>query len=198
MVVSVLVLVLAGCAAYGFGVSRRLRRDRLRAEQSALLIEVELERRYEQLGAFLAAVENTDLDGEQVRHLAGARSWSKAVRERELGFPAQAAAENALSAVLHAVTTEASQRADLLGDWAVHGSARDLAITEQRICGAVRVYNDNAYRLARTVGACPSSIVARLRSTTAPEPFVAAAAAAPSKATEQPTVEQGGSSQLAA
>jgi LemA protein len=169
VVVLVLVLVVLG---YVLSVVRRLARYRGLAEQSARLVDIELERRYEQLQPFLTAAESADLSGDLLRQLAGARSWSKAVRDRGLGLQAQAAAENALSAAFHAVLDDAEARRSVVGNWAFQGPAGDLTVTEKRIAGAVRVYNDTAYQLSEAVGSFPSSLVAKARSVTAPEPFV--------------------------
>ncbi|WP_415972984.1 LemA family protein [Rhodococcus sp. 077-4] len=167
--VFVLVLVVVG---YVVSVVRRLDRFSVQTEQSLRLVDVELERRHEQLGRFLTAAEATGLSNELLRQLGGARSWSRAVRDRGLGLQAQAAAENALSAAFHAVLAEAEARRTAVGDWAFQGPAGELNVTERRIAGAVRVYNDNAYRLSQAVGTFPSSLVAKSRSLTAPEPFV--------------------------
>jgi LemA protein len=69
VVVLVLVLVVLG---YVLSVVRRLARYRGLAEQSARLVDIELERRYEQLQPFLTAAESADLSGDLLRQLAGA------------------------------------------------------------------------------------------------------------------------------
>ena len=171
VIAAVLVLIVA-MVAYVAILVRRLGRYGEQTEQSLRLVDVELDRRHEQLSRFLAAAEDTGLSGDLLRQLGGARSWSKAVRDRELGLQAQAAAENALSAAFHAVLAEADARRTALGNWAFQGPAGELNVTERRIAGAVRVYNDNAYRLSQAVGSFPSSLVAKSRSLTAPEPFV--------------------------
>lgn len=171
VVAAVLVLIVL-VVGYMVIVVRRLGRYGEQTEQSLRLVDVEVERRHEQLGPFLAAAETTELSGDLLRQLGGARSWSKAVRERGLGLQAQAAAENALSAAFHAVLADADARRTALGNWAFQGPAGELNVTERRIAGAVRVYNDNAYRLSQAVGSFPSSLVAKSRSLTAPEPFV--------------------------
>ena len=172
VVVAVVVMVAVVVVGYVLIALRRLGRYSEQTEQSLRLVEVELDRRHEQLGPFLAAAEATGLSGDLLRQLGGARSWSKAVRDRSLGLQAQAAAENALSAAFHAVLADADARQNALGNWAFQGPAGELNVTERRIAGAVRVYNDNAYRLSQAVGTFPSSLVARSRSLTAPEPFV--------------------------
>lgn len=169
VVVAVLVVVVIGYVA---STVRRLGRYSEQTEQSLRLVDVELERRREQLARLLEAAEASGLSGDALRQLGGARSWSKAVRDRELGLQAQAAAENALSAAFHAVLAEADAGRNVLGNWAFQGPAGELIVTERRIAGAVRVYNDTAYRLSQAVGNFPSSIVAKSRSVTAPEPFV--------------------------
>lgn len=171
VVVAVLALVVVA-VAYVAIVSRRLDRYRRQTEQSLRLVDVELERRHEQLGPFLSAADAAGLSADLLRQLGGARSWSRAVRDRSLGLPAQAAAENALSAAFHSVLADARERPNTLGNWAFQGPAGELTVTEQRIAGAVRVYNDNAYRLSQAAGAFPASLVARSRSLAAPEPFV--------------------------
>ncbi|MGV8873197.1 MAG: LemA family protein [Rhodococcus sp. (in: high G+C Gram-positive bacteria)] len=170
-VVVVAVLVVVGIG-YVASTMRRLSRYSEQTEQSLRLVDVELERRHEQLARLLEAAENSGLSGDALRQLGGARSWSKAVRDRELGLQAQAAAENALSAAIHTVRAEAEASRSVLGNWAFQGPAGELIVTERRIAGAVRVYNDTAYRLSQAVGTFPSSIVAKSRSVTAPEPFV--------------------------
>ena len=170
VVVAVLVLVVV--VGYVLIAVRRLGRYSEQTEQSLRLVDVELDRRHEQLGPVLAAAEATGLSGDLLRQLGGARSWSKAVRDRSLGLQAQAAAENALSAAFHAVLADADARQNAWGNWSFHGPAGELNVTERRIAGAVRVYNDNAYRLSQAIGTFPSSIVARSRSLSAPEPFV--------------------------
>ena len=169
-IVTVLVLVIAVIGYVVSSASRRVRRYRDQTEQSERLVTIELERRYEQLGAFIAAADASELPAGPIRQLGGARSWSKAVRDRGLGLQARAAAENALSTAFHAVLAEAEATQNVLGNWAFQGPAGELLVTERRIAGAVRVYNDNAYRLAQEIGRFPSSLVAK--SLTTPEPFV--------------------------
>lgn len=170
VVVAVLVIIVV--VGYVVVAVRRLGRYSDQTEQSLRLVDVELDRRHEQLGPFLAAAEATGLSADLLRQLGGARSWSKAVRDRSLGLQAQAAAENALSAAFHSVLADADARRNALGNWSFQGPAGELNVTERRIAGAVRVYNDNAYRLSQAIGTFPSSLVARARSLTAPEPFV--------------------------
>jgi len=118
------VVVILGFAA---SVERRVRRYRASTAASLTLLTVELERRFVQLEPLIAAVEPSGLNSELVRQLVGARSWSKAVRERELGLPVQAAAENALSAAVHAVLSEADTRPNLKSNWAIQGPAASSA-----------------------------------------------------------------------
>ena len=171
MTVFVIAAILVVVVILGFAASveRRVRRYRASTAASLTLLTVELERRFEPL---IAAVEPSGLNSELVRQLVGARSWSKAVRERELGLPVQAAAENALSAAVHAVLSEADTRPNLKSNWAIQGPAGELGTTEQRIAGAVRVYNDNAYRLASLRSTFPTKLVAKAMKVTAPDPFV--------------------------
>lgn len=172
VIAAIVVLVLIVAAATVVSIGSTLRRYRSRTEASARLVTVELERRYEQLGAFISAAEDAGLANDRVLQLVGARSWSKAVRERALGLRAQAAAENALSVAIHDVLSEAELHTDLKGNWAFHGPAADLATTEQRISGAVRVYNDNAYALSRMTTSFPAKLVTKAKRVDAPEPFV--------------------------
>ena len=169
MTVFVIAAILVVVVILGFAASveRRVRRYRASTAASLTLLTVELERRFVQLEPLIAAVEPSGLNSELVRQLVGARSWSKAVRERELGLPVQAAAENALSAAVHAVLSEADTRPNLKSNWAIQGPAG-----EQRIAGAVRVYNDNAYRLASLRSTFPTKRVAKAMKVTAPDPFV--------------------------
>lgn len=165
------ILVLA-VLAYAASVERRVRRYRSNTAASRELVTVELERRYGQLEPFIAALESSDLDQSLVRQLVGARSWSKAVRERELGLAAQAAAENALSAAVHAVLSESDTHPSLRSNWAFQGPAGELETTEKRIAGAVRVYNDNAYKLAQLRTSFATKPMAKALKVSAPEPFV--------------------------
>lgn len=169
VIVAILVLVVV---AYTANVERRVRRYRSHTAASRQLVTVELERRYVQLEPFIAAIESSGLDQEKARQLVGARSWSKAVRDRGLGLTAQAAAENALSAAVHAVLSEADQHPKLKANWAFQGPAGDLETTEKRIAGAVRVYNDNAYALSLLRTSFPSKLVAKALKVSTPEPFV--------------------------
>ncbi|WP_206488835.1 LemA family protein [Rhodococcus sp. KRD162] len=171
VLVAILVLVIA-VVVYVAGSVRRLGRYREQTVQSLHLVDVEIERRHAQLVPFLDAAEESGLSADLLLQLSGARSWSKAVRERGLGLQTQAAAENALSAAFHSVLAEADAGRNVLGNWAFQGPAGELIVTERRIAGAVRVYNDTAYRLSQAVGTFPSSIVAKSRSVSAPEPFV--------------------------
>ncbi|MGA9870549.1 MAG: LemA family protein [Rhodococcus sp. (in: high G+C Gram-positive bacteria)] len=173
MTVFVIVAILVFAAlAYVVTVERRVRRYRSNTAASRQLVTVELERRHVQLEPLIGAVESSGLDPEVVRQLVGARSWSKAVRERGLGLPAQAAAENALSAAVHAVLSEADGLPTLKSNWAFQGPAGDLETTEKRIAGAVRVYNDNAYALAALRTSLGTKPVAAAMKVSAPEPFV--------------------------
>ncbi|WP_072803826.1 LemA family protein [Rhodococcoides yunnanense] len=169
VILAILVLVVL---AYAASVERRVRRYRSHTAASRALVTVELERRYVQLEPFIAAVDSSGMDQEKVRQLVGARSWSKAVRDRGLGLGAQAAAENALSAAVHAVLAESHQHPKLKANWAFQGPAGDLETTEKRIVGAVRVYNDNAYALSLIRASFPSKVVAAMLKVTSPEPFV--------------------------
>ncbi|WP_338886664.1 LemA family protein [Rhodococcus sovatensis] len=165
------ILVLA-VLAYAASVERRVRRCRSTTVASRELVTVELERRHGQLEPLIAAIESSDLDQSLVRQLVGARSWSKAVRERGLGLAAQAAAENALSAAVHAVLAESDMHPSLRSNWAFQGPAGDLETTEKRIAGAVRVYNDNAYKLAQLRTSFSTKPMAKALKVSAPEPFV--------------------------
>lgn len=168
IVAIVVVLVLA----YTVSVERRIRRFRSHTAASRQLVTVELDRRYTQLEPLIAAIEPSGMDQDAVRQLVGARSWSKAVRERGLGLTSQAAAENALSAAVHTVLAESDRHPKLKSNWAFQGPAGDLETTEKRIAGAVRVYNDNAYRLSLLRTSFPSKFVAKALKIDAPEPFV--------------------------
>lgn len=169
--VIVAILVLA-VLAYAASVERRVRRYRSNTAASRQLVTVELERRYVQLDPFIAAVESSGLDQDLVRQLVGARSWSKAVRDKNLGLQAQAAAENALSAAVHAVLSESDTHPKLRSNWAFQGPAGDLETTEKRIAGAVRVYNDNAYALAQLRSSFATKPMATVLKVVPPEPFV--------------------------
>nr|WP_296773242.1 LemA family protein [Rhodococcus sp. (in: high G+C Gram-positive bacteria)] len=168
--VIVAILVLA-VLVYASTIERRVRRYRSNTAASRHLVTVEVERRYIQLEPFIAAIDSSGLDPEAVRQLVGARSWSKAVRDRGLGLGAQAAAENALSAAVHTVLSEADTHPKLKSNWAFQGPAGDLETTEKRIAGAVRVYNDNAYKLALLRSSFSTKFMAKALKVTDPEPF---------------------------
>lgn len=172
VVVTIVVFVVLVLFGYVASTVRRLGRYSEQTEQSLRLVVVELERRHQQLVPFLEAAEALGMSADAVRQLGGARSWSRAVRDRGLGLSAQAAAENALSAAFHAVLAEADAGRNVLGNWAFQGPAGELTVTERRIGGAVRVYNGTAHRLSQAIAAFPSSIVAKSLSMTEPEPFV--------------------------
>ncbi|SNS68925.1 LemA family protein [Rhodococcoides kyotonense] len=169
VIVAILVVLVL---AYVASVERRIRRYRSNTAASRQLVTVELDRRYVQLEPLIASIESSGMDQDAVRQLVGARSWSKAVRERGLGLTSQAAAENALSVAVHAVLAESDRHPKLKSNWAFQGPAGDLETTEKRIAGAVRVYNDNAYRLSLLRTSFPSKYVAKALKVTTPEPFV--------------------------
>ncbi len=171
-VIGVVLVVVAVLAVYVASVAQRVRLYKSSTAASRQLVIIELERRYAQLEPFIAAAESSGLNGESVRQLVGARSWSKAVRERGLELPTQAAAENALSAAVHEVFSESDSHPTVKSTWAFQGPAGDLAVTEKRITGAVRVYNDNADKLASLRNSYPTKPVAKAMKVTTPDLFV--------------------------
>jgi LemA protein len=176
VIVAILVVAALLVVGYVVAVERRVRRYKSNTAASRHLVTVELERRHVQLEPFIAAVDSSGLDQELVRQLVGARSWSKAVRDKGMGLPAQAAAENALSAAVHSVLSDSDAHPKLRSNWAFQGPANDLEMTEKRIAGAVRVYNDNAYKLSLVRTSFPTKFLAKALDVTSPEPFVERAA----------------------
>lgn len=121
----------------------RVRRTRTNLAASRGLLEVELERRYEQTGVLVAAARSAGMGSGAVTPLVGARSFVVGVRAAGLTLGEQAGAENALSAALHRVAT-AAEDPRFRNDWAVQRPTLDLQVTAQRLVGAARVYNDHA------------------------------------------------------
>ncbi len=73
---------------------------------------------------------------------------------------------------MHTVLSEADNHPTLKSNWAFQGPASDLEMTEKRIVGAVRVYNDNAYKLEALRTSFATSFMAKTLKVTTPDPFV--------------------------
>ncbi|QBJ95937.1 LemA family protein [Rhodococcus sp. ABRD24] len=139
---------------------RRLRRTESTARAALALVHVELDRRYEYIpGLVLASAETVGRD--LVSTVSGARALAMRVREENLDLCQQAGAESALSAALQSLLGTARCYPALRHDWAFVRPAGELELTEERLAGAVRVYNDLARRLNHAVCTPPTSVVAR-------------------------------------
>lgn len=147
---------------------RRLRRAADTAQAALILLEAELDRRRDIVPDAVRAAAAGDLDREVVNQLVGARTWSAMLREENFDLPARAAAENALSVAVNDLARVARFTPSLTGDWSFHGPARDLDVVEQRIAGAIKVYN----RHADSVGRMARGPLGRLAGVAVPELFV--------------------------
>lgn len=141
---------------------RRLRRSEATLDASRHLLEAELTRRYAQTDGLVSAARAAGMDSAVVAPLAGARSLAIGVRDQGLTLGEQAGSENALSVALHRVIVEALHDPKHKNDWTIQRPVLDLQITEERIAGAARVYNDHAARINVLVGKVPAGAVARI------------------------------------
>lgn len=139
---------------------RRLRRAGARADAALTLVYVELDRRYEYVPALALAAAAT-VGRDLVAPVTGARAMAMRVREENLGPGRQAGAEKALSAAVQAVLDVGRRYPQLRSDWAFVRPAHELELIDQRLTGAVRVYNDQARALGRLRRTFPLRIVAR-------------------------------------
>ena len=138
---------------------RRLRRAASSVDTSLRLLHAELDRRYEYVpGLVLVAAETVGRD--LVAPVTGARSLAMRVREENLDLRRQAGAEKALSDALQSVLASGRRYPQLAHDWAFARPAHELEVTEQRLAGAVRVYNEQARTLNALRATFPTSVVA--------------------------------------
>jgi LemA protein len=159
-VVAVVAVVLI--VAWVASVFRRLRRFEGNLTASRALLDVELTRRCDQAPELIAAARAAALPSEILAPLVGARSLAVALREQGMSLGEQAGSENALSVALHRLMFEVECNSNVKHDWAIQRPALELKMTEQRIIGAARVYNDSAAAVNRLVRSVPAGLVARL------------------------------------
>ncbi|MFC4604915.1 LemA family protein [Rhodococcus kronopolitis] len=141
-------------------VVRRLRRTQASLDASRRLLEIELNRRYELAGELVVAARRAGVPTTTLGPLAGARSLALGFREQQLALCEQAGSENALSVALHRVLATVSADSTLRNDWSVQRPALDATTVEQRLAGAVRVYNGVATSMNALVRALPAGPVA--------------------------------------
>jgi len=122
------------------------------------LLVHELDDRYDLVPALIAASAGAGVERERIRPVVGARSLAIGVRDQRLGLAERAGAENALSATLH----ELIGGLDGVSHWPFIRVARELQLREQRLAGAVRVYNDLGRTLNTAIGRFPTSLFAKL------------------------------------
>ncbi|MFD4180766.1 LemA family protein [Rhodococcus sp. NPDC058514] len=123
---------------------------------------MELKRRCDQAPELIAAARAAAVPSEILSPLVGARSLAVALREQGMSLGEQAGSENALSVALHRLMFEVECSPNVKHDWAIQRPALELKVTEQRIIGAARVYNDSAAAVNRLVRSIPSGFVTRL------------------------------------
>jgi LemA protein len=158
-VVLVLVVIFVAGAAWLASTVQRLRRLASSVDSALALVHVELDRRYEYVPALVLAASET-VGSDLVAPVTGARSLAMRVREEDLDLRRQAGAEKALSEALHAVLASGRCYPQLAHDWAFVHPAHEIEITEQRLAGAVRVYNEQARNLNRAIRTFPGGVVA--------------------------------------
>lgn len=142
-----------------FSCHRSLQREASNLDTALRLVHAELDRRYEYVPALVLAAAET-VGSDLVAPVTGARSLAMRVRAENLDLSRQAGAEKALSAALHAVLRSGRRYPQLAHDWAFVRPAHELDVIEQRLAGAVRVYNEQARRLNRERAAFPTSVLA--------------------------------------
>ncbi|MFG1783173.1 LemA family protein [Rhodococcus oryzae] len=126
------------------------------------LLDVELKRRCDQAPELITAARAAAMPSEILAPLVGARSLAVALREQGMSLGEQAGSENALSVALHRLMFEVECNPNVKHDWAIQRPALELKVTEQRIIGSARVYNDSATAVNRLVRSVPAGFVARL------------------------------------
>ncbi|MGU3432829.1 hypothetical protein ACNHUS_07395 [Actinomycetes bacterium M1A6_2h] len=165
LVTCVAIMIAVGAVLVLMGARRiKARQDTARAALS--LLEVELEHRRAVIPELVRAATDADLDRESINQLVGARSWSTVVQENDFDLPRRASAENALSVALYEVIYSAHR-----ANWQFRRPADELDIIEQRIVGAVRVYNTHADALVRLSRSPLTALSARLAGVDAPDLF---------------------------
>ncbi len=152
-------MIFVACAAWVASSVRRLRGIASSVDSALTLVHVELDRRYEYVPALVLAASET-VGSDLVAPVTGARSLAMRVREEDLDLRRQAGAEKALSEALRAVVESGRCYPQLAHDWAFVHPAHEIEVTEQRLAGAVRVYNEQARTLNRAIRAFPGSVVA--------------------------------------
>lgn len=154
IVVAVVVIVLLWTRA----AVRRLRVLTMRHRDSLRLLTNELDDRYDQVPALIAASAGAGLDRSRLSPVVGARSLAIAMRDQRLPLGERAAAENTLSAALH----ELIGVLDGVNHWPFIRVARELRTREQRIAGAARVHNDLGRTINTAATTFPTSVFARI------------------------------------
>ncbi|GGG21323.1 hypothetical protein GCM10007304_38960 [Rhodococcoides trifolii] len=147
--------------------ARKIKARQETARAALALLEAELEHRREVIPELVRAAVAADLDRASINQLVGARSWSSVVRENDFDLPRRASAENTLSAALYEVIWSAPG-----ATWEFRRPADELDTIEQRIVGAVRVYNTHADALVRLSRSPLTALSARLAGVEAPDLFV--------------------------
>lgn len=158
---------------------QRLRRLASSVDSALALVHVELDRRYEYVPGLVLAASAT-VGSDLVAPVTGARSLAMRVREEDLDLRRQAGAEKALSEALHAVLASGRRYPQLAHDWAFVRPAHEIEVTEQRLAGAVRVYNEQARSLNHAIWTFPGSVVASRLSIGKSQLFEAPVLAVPS------------------
>lgn len=158
---------------------QRLRRLASSVDSALTLVHVELDRRYEYVPALVLAASET-VGSDLVAPVTGARSLAMRIREEGLDLRRQAGAEKALSEALHAVVESGRCYPQLAHDWAFVHPAHEIEVTEQRLAGAVRVYNGQARSLNRAIRTFPGSALASRLGIGKAQLFVAPILAVPS------------------
>lgn len=142
---------------------RRLRRLKGNHAASLTLLNLELDRRYEQIPVLVATSAGAGVDRGDLRPVTGARSLAIEVRDRHMSIPERAVAESTLSTALRALFTAAGD----VHHWPFRRSVGDLQLTEQRIAGAAHVHNDLGRTINTAVRRFPASLFARIAGLTA-------------------------------
>jgi LemA protein len=146
--------------------ARKIKARHGTARAALALLEAELEHRRAVIPDLVRAAVEADLDRESINQLVGARSWSRVVQENDFDLPRRASAENALSVALYELIYSAHQ-----ANWEFRRPADELDVIEQRIVGAVRVYNTHADALVQLSRSPLTALSARLAGVHAPDLF---------------------------
>jgi len=178
----VVLVIFVVCAAWVRSSIQRLRRLASSVDSALALVHVELDRRYEYVPALVLAASET-VGSDLVAPVSGARSLAMRVREEDLDLRRQAGAEKALSEALHAVLESGRRYPQLAHDWAFVHPAHEIEVTEQRLTGAIRVYNEQARSLNRAIRTFPGTVVAHRLDIGSAQLFEATVLAVPSSDT---------------